>query len=60
MNAEKLQVSSVQALKVIVVNLDSVDQRSLCSSIGFRPCAVCLGILIFFFPPNQYGSFQPF
>lgn len=45
MNAKKQQVSCIQALKIIVENLDSVAQRSLCSSIGFRPCVVCLGIL---------------
>lgn len=48
MNAKTQQVSSVQALKVIVENLDSVAQRSLCSSIGFRPCVVCLVSWLFF------------
>lgn len=58
MNAKKQQVSSIQALKIIVENLDSVAQRSLCSSIGCRPCVTCLGILTFLF--NQHGSVQPF
>jgi len=51
MNAKQQQVSSIQALQIISENLDSVAQRSLCRSTGFRLCVVCLGILTFFFSP---------
>lgn len=54
MNTKTQQVSSVQALKVIVENLDSVAQRSLCSSTGFRQCIVCLVSQLFFFPIDMF------
>lgn len=43
-NAKKQQVSSIQALKIIVESVDSVAQR-LRSSVGFRPCVVCLVLI---------------
>lgn len=45
-NAKKQQASSIQALKIIVDNVDSIAQR-LCSSVGFRPCVVCLVLISF-------------